>query len=87
MQSRERGTSETYVNIAELPFPVFTICPVYPYKDERLAFHGVPGVGEIQVTYKHFKLRLYLQPVISNSGRPIGCPIIQMCHQENSSKM
>ena len=55
MQSGERGTSETYVNIAELPFPVFTICPVYPYKDERLAFHGVPGVGEIQVTYKHFQ--------------------------------
>ena len=46
---RNTGTSESYKDISTVPFPVLTICPTYPYRDERIAYHGVDIVRDIQV--------------------------------------
>ena len=46
---RGTGTSESYKDISTVPFPVLTICPTYPYRDERIAYHGVDIVRDIQV--------------------------------------
>ena len=53
LSSGVRGMSESYDNIAQMPFPVFTICPLYPYKNDKLAYHGVQGVREVQVNCWH----------------------------------
>ena len=46
---RGTGTSESYKDISTVPFPVLTICPTYPYRDERISYHGVDIVRDIQV--------------------------------------
>ena len=46
---RGTGTSESYKDISTVPFPVLTICPTYPYKDDRISYHGVEIVRDIQV--------------------------------------
>ena len=46
---RGTGTSESYKHISTQPFPVLTICPTYPYKDDRLSYHGVDIVRDLQV--------------------------------------
>ena len=46
---RETGSSEIYKDVRNVPFPVLTICPTYPYKDERLRYHGVDIVRDLQV--------------------------------------
>ena len=45
----ERGTTDSYQLVSNIPFPVMTICPTYPYKLDRLQFHGVPTKSDIQV--------------------------------------
>ena len=45
---RATGTSESYKDISTVPFPVLTICPTYPYKDDRISYHGVDIVRDIQ---------------------------------------
>ena len=46
---RATGTSESYKDISTVPFPVLTICPTYPYKDDRLRYHGIDIVRDLQV--------------------------------------
>ena len=53
ISSGAKGTRQRYENIAQMPFPVFTVCPAYPYKSERLVHHGVSGAREIQVILCH----------------------------------
>ena len=49
LSSGEQGRSQSYKNIAEVPLPVLTMCAVFPYKTDRLAYHGQQKVREIQV--------------------------------------
>ncbi len=35
------GTGDKYVHVSSAPFPVATVCPPYPYREEALARHGV----------------------------------------------
>ena len=49
LSSGEQGRSQSYKNIAQVPLPVLTICPVFPYKNDRLTYHGHEKVNEIQV--------------------------------------
>ena len=53
LSSGAKGTRLGYENIAQMPFPVFTVCPAYPYKSDRLAHHGVSGARDIQVILWH----------------------------------
>ena len=46
---RGTGTSESYKHISTQPFPVLTVCPTYPYKYDRLSYHGVDIVRDLQV--------------------------------------
>ncbi len=34
------GTADKYVHVALASFPVMTLCPPYPYREDRLQFHG-----------------------------------------------
>jgi len=45
---RGTGTSESYKDISTQPFPVLTICPSYPYKDDRIKFHGLDLKKDLQ---------------------------------------
>ena len=49
LSSGEQGRSQSYKNIAQVPLPVLTMCAVFPYKTDRLAYHGQQKVREIQV--------------------------------------
>ena len=46
---RGTGTSESYKDISAVPFPVLTVCPTYPYKDDRIVYHGLNIVRDLQV--------------------------------------
>ena len=46
---RGTGTSESYKDISKVPFPVLTVCPTYPYKDDRIVYHGLNIVRDLQV--------------------------------------
>ena len=57
---RETGSSESYKDISTVPFPVLTICPTYPYKDDRLKYHGVDIVRDLQVSELRYSQVLYI---------------------------
>ncbi|XP_059098535.1 uncharacterized protein LOC131892719 [Tigriopus californicus] len=42
------GTGDKYVHVARTSFPVMTICPSYPYKLDRLQYHGIMTKSDIQ---------------------------------------
>ena len=45
---RNKGTADKYVHISKTSFPVMTVCPTYPYKLERLWYHGIEIKRDIQ---------------------------------------
>ena len=57
---RGTGSSESYKHISTVPFPVLTICPTYPYKDDRLRYHGVDIVRDLQVLKLRYSQVLYI---------------------------
>lgn len=46
---KSTGTADKYVHVSKTSFPVMTICPTYPYKLDRLQYHGVMTKSDIQV--------------------------------------
>jgi len=40
-EDKSTGTRDYYVPISDAPFPDLTFCPSYPYKIERLNYHGI----------------------------------------------
>ena len=55
---RGTGTSESYKDISTQPFPVLTICPSYPYKDDRIKFHGLDLKKDLQARNLKYRDRL-----------------------------
>ena len=53
---RGTGTSESYKDISTVPFPVLTICPSYPYKGDRIKFHGLELKKDLQARNLKFLL-------------------------------
>ena len=47
--NKSTGTADKYVHVSKTAFPELTICPTYPYKDDRLSYHGVDIVRDLQV--------------------------------------
>ena len=45
---RSTATADKYVHVSNASFPVMTICPTYPYKLDRLNYHGVATRSDIQ---------------------------------------
>ena len=45
---RATATGDKYVHVTNTSFPVMTICPTYPYKLNRLNFHGIKTKSDIQ---------------------------------------
>ncbi len=35
------GTADKYSHVSSAAFPDLTLCPPYPYRDDRLEYHGV----------------------------------------------
>ena len=66
---RGTGTSESYKEISTVPFPVLTICPSYPYKDERIRYHGLDLKKDLQVRIQQYSIPTYYRLGMQNVAR------------------
>ena len=46
--NKDTGTADKYVHVSKVSFPIMTVCPTYPYKLDRLQYHGIETKSDIQ---------------------------------------
>ena len=57
------ATGDKYVHVSKTSFPVMTICSTYPYKLDRLNYHGVATKTDIQFKAQFVSNRSGVTPV------------------------